>query len=229
MADPREILQAEELSSIPHGFLTGIGHESEPDPAIIAPGAQLVLAKQVHSPTALTVDAPFADDARPEADALVTRTPGLVLGIVTADCAPVLFADMQAGVVGAAHAGWRGAHFGVLEATVRQMEALGAKRQNIAAAIGPTIAEENYEVGYDFREQFENRHDDFFRRGRPGKWHFNLPAYVFWRLESLKLGRIGHLALDTYADEQRFHSYRRATHRGEPAKGRQFSLVALAV
>lgn len=226
MADQRDILRANALDGVPHGFLTGIGYHGEPDPAVVAPGAQLVLVKQIHSPLALVVDAPFAVGTRPEADAMATATPGLVLGIVTADCAPVLFADAQAGVVAAAHAGWRGAHFGVLEATVRRMEELGATRANITAAIGPTIAQANYEVGWDFVEQFEERHQSFFTRGRPGKWQFDLPAYVVWRLEALQLGAVEDLAVDTYADETRFHSYRRATHRGENTEGRQYSLIA---
>lgn len=228
MADDREIIRANALEGVPHGFLTGIGYEGEPDPGAVLPGGQLVRVKQVHSAKVVTVDKPFPEDQRPEVDAIVTETPGLVLGIVTADCAPVLFADPAAGVVGAAHAGWRGAHHGVLEGTVRHMEALGAKRENIAAAIGPTIAEQNYEVGWDFCKLFEDRHQRFFRRGRPGKWHFDLPAYVSWRLESMKLGGIEDLGLDTYADDARFHSYRRATHRGEPTDGRQTSLIALS-
>ncbi|WP_271078979.1 peptidoglycan editing factor PgeF [Aurantiacibacter sp. MUD61] len=227
MADEREVLRADVLYGIPHGFLTGLGHTGEPDPSLLVPGGQLVLAKQVHSAKAIAVEGRFPSDARPEVDGLVTKTPGLVLGIVTADCAPVLFADRGAGVIGAAHAGWRGAHYGVLEATVRKMEELGANRANIHAAIGPTIAEENYEVGLDFYEQFEERHADFFRRGRPGKWHFNLPAYVVRRLESLNLRQIDDLALDTYGDPKRFHSYRRATHQNAAADGRQFSLIGL--
>lgn len=227
MVEQREILTDPALGEVPHGFLTGIGHSGEPDPELIVPGARLVRVKQVHSPKAIAVEAPFADDARPEVDAIVTNRPGLVLAIVTADCAPVLFADLHAGVVAAAHAGWRGAHYGVLEATVRRMETLGAKPANITAVIGPTIAQPNYEVGWDFCEQFEERHQRFFMRGKPGKWMFDLPAYVRWRLESLNLGQIDDLAVDTYAEESRFHSYRRATHRGEPTDGRQFSLVAL--
>ena len=215
------------LEGVPHGFLTGVGHEGEPDPACILAGAQLVLVKQVHSPLALAVDSPFAPDARPEVDAMATATPGLVLGIVTADCAPVLFADREAGVIGAAHAGWRGAHFGVLEATVRRMEELGASRGNIIAAIGPTIAQANYEVGWDFVEQFEERHQSFFTRSRPSKWQFDLPAYVAWRLRSLQLGAVEDLAIDTYAQEDRFHSYRRATHRAEATDKRQYSLIGL--
>jgi len=227
LTERREILRADVLAKVPHGFLTGIGHSGEPDPEVIAAGAQLVLLDQVHSPTALAVDAPFAADARPQADAMATSTPGLVLGIRTADCAPVLLADREAGVVGAAHAGWRGAHFGVIEAVVRKMEELGANRAKIAAAIGPAIAQENYEVGWDFCEQFEERHQQFFTRGKPGKWQFDLPGYVTWRLESMKLGAVESLGCDTYADETRFHSYRRATHRGEANDGRQYSLIAL--
>ncbi|MGB3165367.1 MAG: peptidoglycan editing factor PgeF [Alteraurantiacibacter sp.] len=227
MADGRDILRADVLEGAPHGFLTGKGGEGEPDPARIVSGGTLVLVNQVHSRTALAVDASFPADARPEADALVTATPGLVLGIVTADCAPVLFADFENGVVAAAHAGWRGAHYGVLESTVRRMEELGARRSTIRATIGPTIAQANYEVGWDFVEQFEKRHQRFFVRGKPGKWQFDLPAYVRWRLESMKLAEIEDLALDTYTDEARFHSYRRATHRREPTEGRQFSLIAL--
>ncbi len=227
MAEPQDVLRASGLAAVPHGFLTGIGRSGEPDPDVVMPGGRLVLVEQVHSPTALPVDAPFAAGARPEADAMATASPGLVLGIRTADCAPVLLADAAAGVIGAAHAGWRGAHFGVIEAVVRRMEELGARRENIAAAIGPTIAQENYEVEWDFFTQFEERHQRFFTRGKPGKWLFDLPAYVIWRLESLKLGSVEALGCDTYADEARFHSYRRATHRGEALDGRQFSLIGL--
>lgn len=224
----REILCAEALSDIPHGFLTGIGHEGEPDPGLIVPGGRLVLAKQVHSNRALAVSGSFASDARREIDALVTATPGLVLGIVTADCAPILLADREAGVIAAAHAGWRGAHQGVLENTVLEMEALGASRSAISAAIGPTIAQANYEVGADMRKQFDDADDRFFEEATPGKWRFDLPAYVRWRLESLGIGDVEDLAVDTYAEESRFHSFRRATHRNEPSEGRQFSLIGLA-
>ena len=211
----------------PHGFLDR-GQSDAQAFDLVAPAAAPVFVKQVHSPRVVTVDGPFADDDRPEADALVTAAPGTMLGIVTADCAPVLFADAEAGVIGAAHAGWRGAHHGVLEATVRRMEALGARPGRIAAAIGPTIAQDSYEVDWDFCEQFEERHDRFFRRGRrPGKWLFDLPAYVAWRLGTLSLAAIDDLALDTYADAARFHSFRRATHAGEATQGRQISLIAL--
>nr|WP_242447509.1 peptidoglycan editing factor PgeF [Aurantiacibacter aquimixticola] len=227
MDNPRAIIRSEALGGVPHGFLTGIASTAEPDPARISPGAQLVLVKQVHSATALSVDAPFVGAPRPEADAMATATPGLLLGIVTADCAPVLFADREAGVVGAAHAGWRGAQGGVLEATVKQMETLGAERANIRAAIGPTIAQSSYEVDEDFAERFDARDARFFERGEPGKYQFDLPAYVRHRLEELQLAAVDDLGLDTYASEDRFHSYRRATHRGEDRTGRQFSLIAL--
>ncbi|KLI64809.1 peptidoglycan editing factor PgeF [Aurantiacibacter marinus] len=227
MADTRKILRADGLAATPHGFLAGVGYEGEPDPELILPGGKLVLLEQVHSPKAVLVDSPYPAGARPEADAMATATPGLVLGIRTADCAPVLLADKGAGVIGAAHAGWRGAHYGVIEAVVRRMEELGARRDSICAAIGPTIAQENYEVGWEFCEQFEERHQRFFKRGKPGKWLFDLPAYVTWRLESLKLGLVEALGRDTYADEGQFHSYRRATHRGEARDGRQYSLIGL--
>ena len=213
--------------SLPHGFLTAQQSDAGRFD-LVAPGIEPVLMKQVHSARVVEVEGPFPEDARPEADALVSRTPGTMLAIVTADCAPVLFADVQAGVIGAAHAGWRGAHSGVLEATLRHMVALGANAANVTAVIGPTIAQASYEVDYDFREKFEARHDRFFRLGaRPGKWLFDLPAYVRWRVESAHAGKVEDLAVDTYADEDRLYSYRRATHRGGPTGGRQFSAIAL--
>ena len=130
MADSREVIRAASLAGVPHGFLTAEAPAGEPDPNPIVPGGELILLKQVHSSLALAVGAPLKQDERPEADALVTATPGLVLGIVTADCAPVLLADRAAGVIGAAHAGWRGALGGVLEAVVEEMEALGAHRED---------------------------------------------------------------------------------------------------
>lgn len=229
MADPRAILRADALDGVPHGFLTGIGHEGEPDPARIVAGARLVRVKQVHSPHVVFVDARFTGEDLPEADALVTDRPGLVLAVVTADCAPVLLADSSAGVVGAAHAGWRGAFGGVLEATVAAMVEAGANRNAIVAAIGPTIAQASYEVDQAFRDRLVE-HDAangaLFESGAPGHFQFDLPAYVRRRLESAGVGRIEDLARDTYAEESLFHSFRRATHRGEPTYGRQFSLIA---
>ena len=192
------------------------------------PGAVLVTCYQVHSADCATVtEAPVE---RPRADALVTDRPGLLLGILTADCAPVLLADAEAGVIGAAHAGWKGALAGVTDATVAAMEALGADRTRIAAAIGPCIARASYEVDEAFRARFradEAGNDRFFAEGRAGHHHFDLEAYVAHRLATLGLGRIEALGLDTYAEEPRFFSYRRATHRGEPSYGRQISLLGL--
>ena len=227
MADSREVIRAASLAGVPHGFLTAEAPAGEPDPNPIVPGGELILLKQVHSSFALAVGAPFEQDERPEADALVTATPGLVLGIVTADCAPVLLADRAAGVIGAAHAGWRGALGGVLEAVVEEMEALGAHREDISAAIGPTIALESYEVDEAFRARFTPGDGRFFAPGREGHWYFDLEGYVEARLDAMGVGMVECLGLDTYAGEGRFHSYRRATHRGEPTYGRQYSLIGL--
>ena len=227
MADSREVIRAASLAGVPHGFLTAEAPAGEPDPNPIVPGGELIQLKQVHSSFALAVGAPFEQDERPEADALVTATPGLVLGIVTADCAPVLLADRAVGVIGAAHAGWRGALGGVLEAVVEEMEALGAHREDISAAIGPTIALESYEVDDAFRARFTPGDGRFFAPGREGHWYFDLEGYVEARLDAMGVGMVECLGLDTYAGEGRFHSYRRATHRGEPTYGRQYSLIGL--
>ena len=246
-----EIVHSEALRGVPHGFLGRRGGISEglvaglnvglgagdDDGAVaenrrravqaVLPGGALATVYQVHSADAVTVTAPWPLDARPRADAMATDRPGLLLGIVTADCAPVLFADREAGVIGAAHAGWRGAHGGVLEATVVEMEALGARRERIAAAIGPAIAQASYEVDEGFRAHFTEADDRFFAPGRAGHWQFDLEGYAASRLERAGIGRVDRLALDTYADEGRFFSYRRATHRREPTYGRQFSLIGL--
>ena len=227
MAEAREILCAENLEGVPHGFLTGIGCEGEPDAGLLVEGGKLALVKQVHSARVVKVDAPFENDQRPEADAMVSDVPGLVLGIVTADCAPVLFADRAASVIGAAHAGWRGAHAGVLENTVEAMVALGADRSRIAAAVGPCIHQPSYEVDEGFRERFADQDAEFFASGREGHWQFDLPGYVLERLRRAGITAAADVGIDTYTDETRFHSYRRATHRGEDATGRQFSLIAL--
>jgi YfiH family protein len=158
---------------------------------------------------------------------MVTDEPGMLLAIVTADCAPVLLADHEAGVIGAAHAGWRGAHAGVLENTVAAMTELGADPARIAAAIGPTIAQPSYEVDEAFRAQFTPDDERFFARGRPGHWQFDLPAYAAAHLSSAGVGRVERLSLDTYADAERFYSYRRATHEGKVTYGRQFSMISL--
>lgn len=247
-------IRARALAGLPHGFLgrsggvsTGVvaglnvGTGSNDDPAAIAqnrrlavqavlPGARLVTVYQVHSADAVTVVEPFDDDLRPRADALVTNRPGLVLGILTADCAPVLFADREAGVVAAAHAGWKGAIGGVTDSTIAAMEALGARRENIAAAVGPCIARASYEVDAGFFRRFceqDPANERFFADGRPGHFQFDLEAYVVHRLALAGLRTIETLGIDTYANEDRFFSFRRATHRAEPDYGRQISLIGL--
>ena len=256
MGDPRfheevEVIRAAALSGVPHGFLgrrggvsqgaiagLNIGHGAEDDAEAVAenrrraveavmPGAKLATVYQVHSPGAVEFREPWAHDDRPRADAMVTNRPGLLLGIVTADCAPVLLADREAGVIGAAHAGWRGAHGGVLENTVAAMERLGAERSRIAAAIGPAIAQPSYEVDAKFRESFGPADERFFLPGRPGHWQFDLEGYIAGRLRAAGIEVVEALGLDTYSDEDRFFSYRRSTHRGEPTYGRQFSLIGL--
>ena len=252
MSDPRPI-RAAALGDIPHGFLgreggvsTGIhaglnvGLGSDDDRAAILenrrraitavlPGAALATVHQVHSPHA--VAAPVADDARPEADALVTDRPGLLIGILTADCVPVLLSDSRAGVVGAAHAGWKGALGGVTDSTLAQMIALGAHVDHIVAAIGPCIARASYEVDEGFLRRFldaDPENERFFSDGRrPAHHQFDIEAYVAARLAAAGIARIEMLGLDTYADDQRFFSFRRATHRGEPGYGRQISLIGL--
>ena len=216
-----KVLTCEVLAGVPHGFSARDGLESED----VLAGAPLVKLKQIHS-AEVCVMREAGGDIR-EGDALVTDRPGLMLGIVTADCAPVLFADLEAGVIGAAHAGWKGARAGILEATLAAMEDLGADRVRISAAIGPTIAQSSYEVGEGMRRQFENTDERFFAPGREGHYQFDLPAYVAHRLVVAGTGRIADLALDTYASEAQFHSYRRATHRGETTQGRQISAIAL--
>lgn len=199
--------------------------------AAIAPGAELVTVHQVHSAKVVTPDRAWPIDARPHADAMVGDRPGLLLGILTADCAPVLFADETAGVIGAAHAGWRGALAGVTDSTIAAMERLGASRSRIAAVVGPAIAQPSYEVDAAFRATFADAdpaNERFFATGPAGKPHFDLTAFVAYRLRQAGAGAIEVLGLDTYADPDRFFSYRRATHRGEADYGRQLSAIALA-
>jgi hypothetical protein len=161
---------------------------------------------------------------------MVTDRPGLALGILSADCTPVLLADAGAGVIGAAHSGWKGALGGVLEATLRAMEKLGADRARVAAAVGPTIARGSYEVDDGFLARFtaaDPEHERFFTAGKPGRHQFDLEAFALSRLSASGVTRIEALGLDTYSDPDRFYSYRRTTHRGEPDYGRQISLIAL--
>ncbi len=241
-----DIVRAAALKGVAHGFFGHangahqFGYGGDGDEAVIGAaraaaadailsGGTLVAPHQVHSPDVITVSEAWDDRAegRPEADALVTATPGLVLGIVTADCAPVLFADKQAGVVGAAHAGWRGAVGGVLENTVDAMVELGAQPERIAAAIGPTIAQASYEVDARFRENFATGEPRLFAEGREGHWQFDLPGYIAARLAAAGLAPIEDCALDTYVSEKQYYSYRRATHRSESNYGRQISMIAL--
>ncbi|MDA5194776.1 peptidoglycan editing factor PgeF [Govanella unica] len=187
---------------------------------------------QVHGPAVVHVTAPWDAANRPEADAMVTDRPGIALGILTADCTPVLFADPQAGVVGAAHAGWKGALYGVLGATITAMERLGASRSRIQAAIGPTIAQESYEVSAAFRATFLEQdpgHARFFVPGRDSDHaQFDLPGFVAARLLAEGIGGLDDLKLDTYADSRRFFSFRRTTHHGEADYGRQISAIMVA-
>ena len=251
MAEAVEVIRSEALTGIPHGFLgrrggvsqgvvagLNIGHGAEDDGEAVAenrrravaavlPGAALATVYQVHSPDAVEVVEPWPRDERPRADAMVTNRPGVLLGVVTADCAPVLLADIEAGVIGAAHAGWRGAHGGVLENTVAAMERLGARRDRMVAVIGPAIAQASYEVDERFRDAFAEADERFFASGRSGRWQFDLEGYAAARLRAAGVETIEPLGLDTYADGARFFSYRRATHRGEPTYGRQFSLIGL--
>jgi polyphenol oxidase len=195
-----------------------------------ASAAALVGLTQVHGTDVVYVAEPWPPGAGPQADAMVTDRPGVSLGIVTADCAPILFADMPAGVVAAAHAGWRGALAGVADATIEAMERLGARRDRIQAAVGPCIAQPSYEVDEAFRARFldaDGQNARFFVTGPSGKPHFDLEAYVVHRLISAGLGEVEALNLDTYAEPDRFFSYRRATHLGEADYGRQLSAIAI--
>jgi YfiH family protein len=194
------------------------------------PEAELATVHQIHSAEALHVQRAWPQDQRPRADAMVTDTPNLLLGILTADCAPVLFADHRAVVVGAAHAGWRGALAGVTDATIAAMERLGARRENIHAAVGPCIGQPSYEVDEAFRARFLDHDPDnarFFVPGEAGKPHFDLEAYVVHRLLAVGIDEVEALNLDTYSNADRFYSYRRSTHRGEADYGRQLSAIAI--
>ena len=189
-------------------------------------------AYQIHSPDVAVVDEPWSRDARPRVDALVTRKPGLALGVSTADCGPVLFADADARVIGAAHAGWRGAFTGVLEATIDAMTKLGAQRGRIVAAVGPLIRQKNYEVGPEFVAQFLAADPDnarfFAAAAREAHALFDLGGYIGDRLARADIEHVEDLGFCTYADADRFYSYRRSCHRGEPDYGRHINAIALA-
>ena len=198
----------------------------------VAPGAALVTVHQVHSATVVVADPAMADGpaaVRVPADGLVTDRPGLVLGVLAADCAPVLFADVAAGVVGAAHAGWKGALYGVLPATVAAMAALGARRERIAAAIGPCIAQASYEVSDVYADPFlaaDPAFARFFRAGKAGHRHFDLEGFVAAQLAAAGVRHVECLGRDTYDGD--FFSYRHSVHAGEADYGRNLSLIALA-
>ena len=196
----------------------------------VLPGARLLTCYQIHSPDVVTVTAPWDDTDRPRADALVTDRPGLLLGVLTADCAPVLFHDPEARVIGAAHAGWKGAIGGVTDRTVEAMEALGADRTRIAAVVGPCIAQKSYEVDAAFEARFSSEDPDnarFFKAGRAGHSWFDLEGYVAARLAGFGVGTVMMLGEDTYSQPDRFYSFRRSTHAREAAYGRQISLIGL--
>ena len=248
-----------DLIGTPHGFLsreggvsTGIydglncgpGSDDDPDnvrenrriAASLIAGRRdtpLVSLYQIHSNKVATASSNWGDaivDERPKADAMVTTQPGIILGILTADCTPVLFADMKAGVIGAAHAGWQGALGGVIENTVASMEQCGAMRADITAAIGPTIQQASYEVGADFEARFLAENANFSQFFMPGKdaahRQFNLPALVENRLQDAGVARVANCGKDTYASDDHF-SYRRTTHRAEADYGRQLSGIML--
>ncbi len=192
---------------------------------------RLAVPYQIHSADAVAISDHWAPDARPRCDGVVTATAGLALGVTGADCGMILFADARARVIGAAHAGWKGALTGVIEATVAAMERLGGKRADIAAALGPCIAQESYEVGPEFVAAFAEAGEAtgrfFAPSRRAGHSMFDLKAYVAARAARAGVGVFEDLGLDTYADEERFFSYRRTTHRKEPDYGRLVSAIAL--
>lgn len=248
-----EILTDDRLGTLCHGFFTrkggassgvfsglncGTGSSDQTEivainrkraaSALDLDPAQLVTVHQVHSAEVVSVSKPLQQS--PKADAMVTATPGLGLAILTADCQPALFADPKAQVIGAAHAGWRGALDGVLEATVEKMEALGADRQNIVATIGPSISQEAYEVGQEFFERFADENPDntrFFVNGPSGKYRFDLPGFGLHRLRNAGVAQSEWIRRCTYSEPELFFSYRRATHAGEADYGRLISVIRL--
>jgi len=252
------MIRAEVLSvgSIEHAFFTrrggvsrglyaslncGQGSDDDPDAVqenrqlaaelLGLPEAHLCTLRQVHGREVVFVTKPWRSDARPQADAMVTKSRGIALGVLTADCAPVLFSDPIAHVVGAAHAGWQGALRGVVEATVEAMTRLGAQPKAIRAAVGPAIGQPSYEVGPEFHTRFlvrDDSYEQFFQRGgKPGHFLFDLAGFVESRLAAAGVGEIERLDRDTYAEPDFFYSFRRSVHRGEPDYGRQLSAIAL--
>lgn len=249
-------------SGIAHGFFTrrggvssglydslNVGLGSDDDPAAIVENRALVVdalgsnarlstAYQVHSADVAYIDRPLPEEGRPQVDAMVTNKPNVPLGILTADCGPVLFSDETAGVIGAAHAGWGGAFKGVTDATIEAMEQHGATRKNIVAAIGPCISLQSYEVGAEFYQRFVDDQSSNIRFFQPSDrsdhYQFNLPAYIEARLHMAEVGKVEKLDMCTYLDEGRFYSFRRCTHRDEVSPksgkkdyGRQVSAIVL--
>lgn len=253
-------LQDEALASrkgVRHGFFTkqggvseglyaslNIGYGSNDDKSSVMenraramdtlnlPETALTTVYQVHGNTVATATAPWQHADAPKADGLVTDRPGIALGIATADCAPVLFADSEAGVIGACHAGWKGAHGGVTDTTIEAMEALGAKRDRITATVGPCIAQPSYEVGAEFRDAFLDLNATYDRFFAPGvsteKSQFDLPGFVTSKLTDAGVGEAQWIGRDTKAEEDLFFSYRRATLKGENDYGRLLSAIVLA-
>lgn len=252
------MIEADELKfpGIAHGFFTRAGGHSTglftslncglgsgDDPELVAMNraavaralgiaeGQVATAHQVHSAEAIEVTKPWPVEARPRLDGLVSRTRGLAIGVLTADCGPVLFADARAGLVGACHAGWKGALTGVTDATIALMEKLGARRERMVAVLGPMIGQESYEVGPEFPQAFlkqSETHARFFKPSlKEGHHMFDLAGYLMLRLKQAGVGVTSNLGLDTYPDEAQFYSYRRATHRGEKDYGRLMSAIAL--
>ncbi len=245
-------IRSDVLDKVVHGFFTreggvskGIyeglnaGQGSGDDGAAVAENRKRVVAHlgarelvslhQIHSDIAVPVTGPWQGD-RPKADAMVTDTPGIALGVLTADCTPVLFADREAGVVGAAHAGWKGALGGVLEATLDAMERLGADRARVSAGIGPVISQRAYEVGPEFVERFLDEDPDssrYFAGGQGDRAMFDLPGYCLARLRGARVGTAEWTGHCTYSDEDRFYSYRRSVHRKEADYGRLISAICL--
>jgi polyphenol oxidase len=252
-------LQAPSLADIPglaHGFFTreggvskgiyrslncGPGSRDEPSDVLEnrrrvarhlgVPHTHLLTCHQVHSTLAQVVNQPWAPGSSPKVDALVTATPGIAVAVLAADCAPVLFADAGARIIGAAHAGWRGALAGILEATVVAMERIGARRGHIRAALGPCIGPASYEVGEEFEAAFlaqDAANVHFFRRPEPAvRPRFDLPGYVLHRLGQAGLGGVENATRCTYLNDQQLFSYRRAVHCNEPDYGRQISAIVL--
>ncbi len=256
MLDPIQSIALGSVRGVAHGFFTRDGGVSTGDYASLncglgsgddrcnttenrrrvmthfnAPEGSLLTCHQVHSATAVFVDRPWLPDAQPKADALVTTTRGLVLGTLAADCTPVLLADGQAGVIGAAHAGWKGALGGVVEATIVAMERAGARRQGIVASVGPCISQDAYEVGPDFEAAFlrvDQEYAKYFSRVPEGvRPRFDLPGFVANRLTVAGVGRVDALRQCTYSQPGRFFSFRRMTHLGQTDYGRQVSALVL--